>query len=266
MTSQSHCLQNLNRFFSSTFSMVAPPVGFKRPRYCWKVSDPVIIFAHPLPTIPFPGHEFSSVSNSPQTWLHSILIFLPSPTANNVVHGVCESFPAWSHVSSRRSTENVARPQDSCRRSTPLSPPSWQSAHFSSKIDFLFHLLCSFVTTFVDILLPSAPHCHSGCISFSDSPSLPRRTSASRKPSLSSTVFQTLDVVFLLAFLFPRRRTQENTTSSLVQSMQFRPYLQYDPTPLPADHPTTRLGDSCYCTCTSGDLLLAQRFVVTKSF
>ena len=48
-----------------------------------------------------------------------------------------------------------------------LSLPSWQNAHFSSMVDFLFHLLCILVTIFVDILLPSVPTCRSGCISFS---------------------------------------------------------------------------------------------------
>ena len=88
---------NLDRFFSRAFTMDARSFGFRRPTYCWKVSDPIIIFAHPVSTIPFPEHEFSIVSNSPQTGLRSILSFfcllqqrttLFTASANPFQHGV----------------------------------------------------------------------------------------------------------------------------------------------------------------------------------
>ena len=38
------------------------------------------------------------------------------------------------------------------------TPCSWEHVHFSSRIDFFFHLLCDFETTFADILLLNVPH------------------------------------------------------------------------------------------------------------
>ena len=52
------------------------PSELRRFTYCRNVSDPIIIFAQPVSTIPLLGQEFSIVSNSPQTRLHSRLNFL----------------------------------------------------------------------------------------------------------------------------------------------------------------------------------------------
>ena len=160
--------QNLNRFFSRTFSVDAHSFGFKKTK---NTADKCLIPSSSLRTqcrrYPSQGMNSAVSRTHHRPGYAPSSVFLPSPTRNNFVHGVCESFPARSHVCSRRNTENVARPRDSSRRTTPLSLPSWQHAHFSSMVDFLFHLLCILVTIFVDILLPSVPTYRSGCISFS---------------------------------------------------------------------------------------------------
>ena len=91
------------------------------------------------------------------------------------------SFPAWSSGYSRKNTENAARTRGSSRRCEAPSPQD----------SFLVHLLCSFVSVSVDILLPSDQPYHSGYISFSASaPPLPRGTYASQELTSVSTVFQ----------------------------------------------------------------------------
>ena len=96
---------NLKRFFSRIFSMDARSFELNRSRYCLKVSDPIIIFAHPVSMIPFPGLEFSIASYSPITRSRSILCFF-APTVNNAVLGVCESFPAECFLA-KKHTENA---------------------------------------------------------------------------------------------------------------------------------------------------------------
>ena len=66
---------NLKRFFSRTFSTDARFFEVNRSRYCLKVSDPIIILAHPVSMIPLPGLEFSIASYSPLARSRSILCF-----------------------------------------------------------------------------------------------------------------------------------------------------------------------------------------------
>ena len=67
---------NLKRFFSRTFSTDARSFEVNRSRCCLKVSDPIIILAHPVSMIPFPGLEFSIASYSPVARPRSIFCFL----------------------------------------------------------------------------------------------------------------------------------------------------------------------------------------------
>ena len=66
---------NLKRFFSHTFSTDARSFEVNRSRYCLQLSDPIIILAHPVSMIPFPGLEFSIASHSPMARSRSIFCF-----------------------------------------------------------------------------------------------------------------------------------------------------------------------------------------------
>ena len=158
------------------------PFELRSFRYCRNVSDPIIIFAQPMSTIPLLRQEFSIVSNSPQTRLRSRLNFL-----------------AFSNSEQRCSRSlRILTNNEAC-----LSKKHWNLgclSHrflgkpfiFSSRIDFLSHLLCDHATIFADILLPNVPHVHIDCTSFCVSaPPLPRGISSLRR---------SLDEVSLLKF------------------------------------------------------------------
>ena len=102
---------NLTRFFSR-ISTDARSIKVNRSRYCLKVSDPIIILAHPVSMIPFPGLEFSIASYSPKARSRSIFLFPSlSPAMNNAALGVCESCPAESGA---YSLPKKHRKRDSC--------------------------------------------------------------------------------------------------------------------------------------------------------
>ena len=159
------------------------PFELRRFRYCRNVSDPIIIFAQPVSTIPLLRQEFSIVSNSPQTRLRSRLNFL--------------AFSNSEQLCSRRLrilTNNEACLSNKHWNLGCLSPRFLGKLFiFSSRIDFLSHLLCDHATISADILLPNVPHVHIDCTSFSVSaPPLPRGISSLRR---------SLDEVSLLKFL-----------------------------------------------------------------
>ena len=63
---------NLKRFFSLVFSqLMRVPLNSGGSDTVKMMSDPITIIAQPVSTSPFPGQEFSIVSNSPQTQLRS---------------------------------------------------------------------------------------------------------------------------------------------------------------------------------------------------
>ena len=141
---------NLKRFFSRTFLMDARSSGLKRPR---DVSDPIIIFAHPVSMIPFPG--LSIASYSPLTQLRSILCLVAFSSNEQRCSRRLRILSSMEQCLLSKRTGNAARTRRSSRRSQRPSRPSWKIFIFTQGT-FLVHLLCRFVPVSVDIPLPSA--------------------------------------------------------------------------------------------------------------
>ena len=139
---------NLNRFFSRTFSTDARSDEFRRPRCCGKVSDPIIIFAQPVSTIPFPGQEFNIV-------LSLVFFFFSNEQRCSQRLRILSSMEPCLLSKQHRGSSPGLKSQKYASLSVFLT-----NAHFSSTVGFLFHLFCCLVTAFVGIFLPNVPLCH----------------------------------------------------------------------------------------------------------
>ena len=120
---------NLKRFFSRTFSTDARSFEVSRSRYCLNVSDPLIILAHPVSTIP--SHSSSALLHAHLWHIHAqFSVSSLSPAMNNAVFGICESCPAESSACSRRNTENAIHAVGSSHRNESLFQFSWRKYPF----------------------------------------------------------------------------------------------------------------------------------------